>query len=143
MPEAKRLRWDAAEVVATLRALPHDGPSEHGGGGYRQRILLDESASSGGKLGRKRAYAPGSRIIEELRRVGDDRVAAIFTMTKLPRGESPSTGDWRFEILDGELRVAADGDLSSCSRCHLEAENDSVFEPLLEATAAPRLDAMK
>jgi len=137
IPTARRVRWAHAADAKSFRSVPGDAPSEHGGGGYRRTLRVDEAAWSHGLRGH-RPFPSGARLLEELRREGDTRVEAVFAMTKLPLGSSPSTGDWHFEVLDGELRLAVEGDLSACARCHLEAPGDAVFGASVSgAPAAP------
>jgi hypothetical protein len=126
----QRAPWPHAAAAATFHAVSGEGPSDHGGGGYRRRVRVDDAARGYGVLGRRAQFVPGARILEELRQDGDARLAAVFAMTKLAPGASPSTGDWRFEVLDADLRVAVEGDLTAaCARCHLEAPHDAVFGP--------------
>ena len=79
----------------------------------------------------------GAVIAKDSLTVTNDRsvfAGALFLMEKLPRGKSPNTGDWRYQMImpDGSLFGDTQGtgakEVAFCHDCHAaEADRDFLF----------------
>lgn len=135
IPVERRRPWAHASELPRFLAVPGRARSDHGLGDLERTVRVDDGARAYAE-GRPRGPWPvGARLVEALHSSGSDTVRVLYAMTKLPQGSSPATNDWEFEVLDPEARVAAEGDLSACARCHADAPHDGVFGPPRDSAA--------
>ena len=127
--EEKRQRWPYAGAASEWTRIPGRERSDHGGGAFDRTVRIDALAQSYATLAATPRIAEGARVLEDLIPIGGTRAVAIYAMRKLPQGASPQTNDWAFTVLDPELRVAAEGDLGACARCHADAPHAGWFGP--------------
>ncbi|MBM4374562.1 MAG: hypothetical protein FJ095_05705 [Deltaproteobacteria bacterium] len=132
VPLAARRPW--VHAAAAFLAVAGRERSEHGVGGHERTVLVDEGARAYAEGHPRAPWPTGARLVERLHPAGSDGLTLLFTMTKLAPGTSPGTLDWAFEVLDPSWRVAVEGDLSACARCHAEAPHAGVFGPPQHAT---------
>lgn len=137
LAESKRRRWAHAPASGDLLAVPGRERSEHGSGAYERTVQVDRGFASYLAIAGLRHVPEGTTVLERLHPVGGASVDAVFAMRKMASGSAPWAGDWEFAVLDPLLRVAVEGDLSACARCHLEAPHDGLFGPPGLSSAAP------
>ncbi len=127
IPEGERKPWEHAAALPSLTALPHRSPSEHLEGLYERTVLVNEAASGYALLTLTTALAPGALLVQRHHRRGSDEAVSYFVMERLAPGASRTTRDWRFLVVDTQLRVAATSNLELCARCHADAPFDGLF----------------
>ncbi|MBI4701208.1 MAG: hypothetical protein HY744_08635 [Deltaproteobacteria bacterium] len=124
---APRPAWEDAALLPALRPVKVTERSEHLGGGFDRRVLVNDLGAAYERLGPGTRLPAGALVVQIHRRHGDETPAAIFAMRKHGVGYAPAMGDWEYVAVDDKLRVAAQGTLEQCARCHLEAPYDSLF----------------
>jgi hypothetical protein len=125
----KRIRWARADDVATLTQVGGRAPSQHGDGAWERTVWVNEAAAGYRTAAGGATMPAGALLLQRHHAVGQAHTTTIYLMEKLAGGASPGTGDWRYLVLDAELRVAASEQLQICARCHLEAPHGSLFGP--------------
>jgi hypothetical protein len=127
IPENERQRWAHADAIDTLAVVPTRSPSEHLDGVFDRTVAVNAGAAAYAELTPTSTVPPGALLVQRHHPRGSDRVVAYFVMEKLALGRATSSLDWRFLVLDDQLRVAADENLALCARCHADAPFNGVF----------------
>ena len=127
IPEGKRQPYARASEIANLKEIPGRSQSEHLDGVFDRSVWVSEQAAGYLALTPGTVMAPGALIVQRHHPRGSDRTVAYFVMEKLAQGSQSETRDWRFLVLDDELRVAAEKNLQLCGRCHADAPYNGLF----------------
>ncbi len=129
-PAADRPRWDRADKLDELQLLAERGRSEHLDGRMERTVRISPEATpylhvfSGGP-----ALPQGALIVQHHHQPGSKRTVATYAMLKRQPGFAADSADWEYFVIDDKSRVAAQGALPLCARCHREAPQDCLFGP--------------
>ena len=127
IPVSQRKRWTRADEIAALTVLNRRTPSEHLDGILDRTVAINALARDYATLTRTTAMPEGALIVQRHHPRGSDQTSVYFVMERRAPGTDKTTRDWRFLVLDAELRVAAEKNLALCARCHVDAPNNGLF----------------
>lgn len=127
IPVGQRKPWARGGEISALHEVTGRSRSEHLDGIFDRTVLVSMPPGTYPSLTPSMAIPAGTLVVQRHHPRGAERTEAFFVMEKLTAGASPSTHDWRFLVLDTELRVAAEKNLRLCGRCHADAPYNGLF----------------
>jgi hypothetical protein len=126
MAPAAVLPADYRKVFA--RITPEPVPTR---GHVFGRFMVTAYANELGKaaLGGKVPADEGAIVIVEHEESSGGEIfrGPTMLMQKLKKDAAPTTGDWKFVVVTHDGKLAHEGALTSCARCHADAPSDYLF----------------